>query len=506
MPNLNGGDGYTFDVNTNIGGLMGRSRYSFNYAPIYNGELLQGGSKDCACKKKKEESLYNILKQNGGYKKQNSQIDAINYISNSLSKLDNTTLSSIIDIVTNYQIHNKNDSIVDDIDTKIGGNSMSSIMAPLGRSNLIVLTALLLLHHFAVEMPQDKKDEKRGGFNNNEKVNIKLSKLLEPLGITRNSSSKLIYELKNAFKEVKNNKSNNDNSISGGSSILKNIIAPLGTSAFIATGLLVILEKIVNHEKLKNNDIYIKKGGMEKENKNINKLIDVITPVSFNIFANKSFVQTLLNKKKNLINNKKGGRGDPLIGFDKHTLNGLGSNGMNLNNISNSSKKNIYDNNINMSSLKEGGNKLKKKSTKKSYSSKNLKGGEESWGATGMPLQFFNDKIKLTEYPANSGFNAQTAYGPQVPLDVGVGMLAPNNTSKASTVNISSMMKTGGSKKSKTTKKKVIKKKDEEKSTKKKKTVKKDEDKVIKKKKKTVKKDDGKVVKKKKTLKKDDKK
>jgi hypothetical protein len=36
-----GGDGYTIDVNRSIGGLVGRSsRYSFNYAPIYYGDLI----------------------------------------------------------------------------------------------------------------------------------------------------------------------------------------------------------------------------------------------------------------------------------------------------------------------------------------------------------------------------------------------------------------------------------------------------------------------------------
>jgi len=58
---LIGGDGYTFDVNRNIGGLMGRSRYSYNYAPIYYGDLLQnGGNKSI---KNNEENLYQMLKK-----------------------------------------------------------------------------------------------------------------------------------------------------------------------------------------------------------------------------------------------------------------------------------------------------------------------------------------------------------------------------------------------------------------------------------------------------------
>ena len=37
-----------------------------------------------------------------------------------------------------------------------------------------------------------------------------------------------------------------------------------------------------------------------------------------------------------------------------------------------------------------------------------MKGGEESWGATGMPSQFYNPKKPLVGYPANSGFGVPT--------------------------------------------------------------------------------------------------
>ena len=106
MPNLKGGDGYTFDVNRNIGGLMGRSRYSFNYAPIYNGELLQGGG-DCGCSIKKEASLFNMLKQTGGYQKKNSKLDAIQYVSQSLSQLSAKQLTSVVQLITDYHLKKK---------------------------------------------------------------------------------------------------------------------------------------------------------------------------------------------------------------------------------------------------------------------------------------------------------------------------------------------------------------------------------------------------------------
>tara|TARA_A100001015_G_scaffold320747_2_gene448307 strand:+ start:311 stop:1102 length:792 start_codon:yes stop_codon:yes gene_type:complete len=86
-----------------------------------------------------------------------------------------------------------------------------------------------------------------------------------------------------------------------------------------------------------------------------------------------------------------------------------------------------------------GGKKISKR--------KNMKGGEESWGATGMPSQFYNPKKPLVGYTANSGFNVPTAYGPSLPLDVGTGLLAPFTASKSPTANLATMNKTGGAKK-----------------------------------------------------------
>ena len=522
MPNLKGGDGYTFDVNRNIGGLMGRSRYSFNYAPIYNGELLQGGG-DCGCGvKKTEPSLFNMLKQTGGYQKKNSKLDAIQYVSQSLSQLSAKQLTSVVQLITDY--HLKKTSSEETKQLK-GGNQISTIMAPLGRANLIVLAALLLLHHFAVEMPEEKKKSKeknkkslKKGGDKQKTINHQLIKFLQPL---KNNQQKikdlnLIRELKNAFN-IKDKKNNDHiNSHNGGSTVLKSIIAPLGTNAFIASGLLIILNKIVNQKKLEKHDKGImKKGGqMEISDASMNKLIDVITPISFNVFANESFVKTLLQQKNknsmkiNRISNKNGGRGDPLRGFDVHTLGGLGAMGTNLDNISaNSSGKNMLLNSKEMSV--SGGSKIvKKKMSQRKSSSKKMRGGEETLGATGMPKEFYSATAKMTGYPANSGVNAKTAYGPQNPLNVGVGMLAPNTTSTSSIANPATNMKTGGAskkkdeKKKKVVKKKVMKKDDKKKDDKKKKIVKK---KVMKKDDK--KKDDKKKkVVKKKVMKKDDKK
>ena len=86
-----------------------------------------------------------------------------------------------------------------------------------------------------------------------------------------------------------------------------------------------------------------------------------------------------------------------------------------------------------------------------------MKGGEESWGATGMPAQFYNPNKPLTSYPPNSGFGVPTAYGASLPLDVGTGLLAPFTSSKAETANMATMNKTGGAKKKSPTKKPTTK-------------------------------------------------
>jgi hypothetical protein len=77
-----------------------------------------------------------------------------------------------------------------------------------------------------------------------------------------------------------------------GGNPLKDLIAPLGTNAFIATGLLIILEKMftsrMNNIK-KNKDNFV--GG--------EKLFNLIAPITFNTFAKKSFLDDFLKNKFN---------------------------------------------------------------------------------------------------------------------------------------------------------------------------------------------------------------
>jgi hypothetical protein len=51
---MKGGDGYSAIVNHPIGGMLSYSRYSNNYRPVFEGELLQNGAgDDCKCNKRK---------------------------------------------------------------------------------------------------------------------------------------------------------------------------------------------------------------------------------------------------------------------------------------------------------------------------------------------------------------------------------------------------------------------------------------------------------------------
>ena len=70
----------------------------------------------------------------------------------------------------------------------------------------------------------------------------------------------------------------------------------------------------------------------------------------------------------------------------------------------------------------------KKKPTKKPRK-KSMKGGKESEGATGMPVQFYSGK-STKSYSSNNGKGVSTSFGVIDPKDAGVGNLAPYNTAK----------------------------------------------------------------------------
>jgi hypothetical protein len=352
-----GGDGYVINVNESIGGRPAFTRYSNNYRPIFNGELLQNGgngysvdvSKDniggkpiiqgythydtpilnkealkkieggcikknkskggCGCNSKPtgkvDPLIFDLIKQNGGTKKI-TQFHAIQKVSYILIPLSiEALIMLIIKIVLNILSKLKPRKA-----KQLGGytEQLQGILAPLGKNNLLVLAALLLLHHFAVETKEKKENNKlenktkkiSGGYLSLTKT---MSDILAPLGVNALGSSVILVLLQQAFF---NKKRKNTETLQSGGNPLKSLIAPLGTNAFIATGILIILQKLFINKINEINSVDQKKkiliGG--KNNIIFEDLFNVLAPLTFNAFAKESFLNKMILEKK-LTNKKK---------------------------------------------------------------------------------------------------------------------------------------------------------------------------------------------------------
>ena len=317
-----GGDGYSIDPSASVDGMPIISRYTYNDEPIFEGSLLNGGSKKtkkisiykflkmqaggggCGCDASKTEdpSIFNLIKMNGGMKEyKKTQFHAIKEIASLLVPLSTKSLLSL-----NSKIFLNNLSEKKPVKYKqLGGyvDQIESILAPLGKNNLLVLAALLLLHHFAVDSQKKSTKELKGG----NPLTSSLSEILAPLGVNTLGSSLLLILLQKSFvgtKSVSRESSKNSKILLGGNP-LKNLIAPLGNNAFIATALLILLERLfvnkINESKTKDKEKKVLIGG--KVNKKYEELFNLISPITFNIFAKESF---LINyAKKNLKNKSK---------------------------------------------------------------------------------------------------------------------------------------------------------------------------------------------------------
>lgn len=317
----NGGDGYSVNVSpTDIGGKPVISRYTYFDTPVFKGDLLQnGGGDDCGCggdNTSNDPTIFELIKQGGGNKKVKkniTQYHAIEKVSYILSPLSlNALIILIVKIILKLLFDLKPKKT-----KQLGGyaEKLQEIIAPLGKNNLLVLASLLLLHHFAVESKMFKKSELSGG---GDPFSTTISNILTPLGVNSLGSSLVLVLLQQAFvnkklffnkkeyvnqKEIINKKEYFNQQ---GGNPLKNLIAPLGTDAFIATGLLIVLEKLfvakMNEIKSTTNEKKILIGG--KVNKKFEELFNMIAPITFNAFAKESFLKKMvINKKKN-INNK----------------------------------------------------------------------------------------------------------------------------------------------------------------------------------------------------------
>jgi hypothetical protein len=340
--NFIGGDGFSIDVNNSIGGLPSFIRYSNNYKPIFDGDLLKGGgcsclkslikkenNKDqqggacscaraqqggaCSCARAQQGGAYideekyiiDIILQKGGAKNSITQFSAIKEVSNKLKTLEKKSLSKLsLDVIIN-ELTTKNPKKSQTFYKNM--KYLQKKLLSFDKHNLTVLSSLLLLHHCATN--SEKIDNQQGGDSG---ITSSLSSILAPLGVNAFGASVFLVFLQKSFTEAMKKKSEKNDSDgkgirrvrkqSGGNS-LKNLIAPLGTSAFVATAILVLLERlftdVINEKKSKNADKKKMYGG--RVTKKSEKLINVLSPISFNAFAKESFLKNLSNNSNNSI-------------------------------------------------------------------------------------------------------------------------------------------------------------------------------------------------------------
>ena len=300
---MKGGDGYSANPFQPIGGMMSYPRYSNNYRPVFNGDLLHnGGAKkgECGCNKK-EPSIFNLIKQNGGA--DITQVSAIGEVGKMITPLSVGGLISVIMVIFLYHYTNKKPRK----GVQMGGytNQLESLLAPLGKNNLLVLASLLLLHHFAVMNSKKKTVMKKGLGNKLKKIqsggNIINSILTTLFNFNENKNSKnnnsnIIETIDNSFKE----ENKNNNIQTGGNNLLKSYVQHLGGTSFYANSIFHLLENIFNN-KIKeintniNSDKNKLKNNIIKKN---HKLFYILSPISFNIFGSEDTVNKIFNELK----------------------------------------------------------------------------------------------------------------------------------------------------------------------------------------------------------------
>jgi hypothetical protein len=346
-----GGDGYVINPSINIAGMPGHTRYSYNLIPVFSGELLEDGNgynsdptmqniecpdsetqngggiknnknkQNCGCngiaKNKKDKSVFDLIKLQGGNPEiaNISQFGAIQSVSKILQPLGINNLLSLVTLIFLFHLSIKKPKK----SIQAGGyvKELEKILAPLGKHNLLVLASLLLLHHFAYLSENERKkptkkdikteiSKKRkstllfGGSELTTSITPMLSKLLAPLGVNTLGTSVVLIMLYDAFvgeKDKKKEKDYKNDKIKKGGNPLKNLIAPLGINSFIATGILIILGKIFLNKVIEVDKNIIdekkKMKGGSISKKNYEKLVNILSPISFNSFATESFLKKI---------------------------------------------------------------------------------------------------------------------------------------------------------------------------------------------------------------------
>jgi hypothetical protein len=277
-------------------------------------EWMQGGGgkeKNCNCDKK-EDDIFDLLKQNqrGGFLEAEglSQFKPIQAISKVLSPLGTGALTAtIVLIFLHYYMKKKNKS---KRAIMMGGfsSSLESVLAPLGKQNLLVLASILLLHHFAMKKLDKSKTfkfmSKSGKQRGGSSITPILQNLLAPLGLNALGASIILVAIQQGFKKNVFKSDKRKSSQEGGLSLhLQKLIQPLSADQFVANGVFHQLEKLfyqkVKEEENKKNRYH------QNVKKEFNELFETLGPIGFSTFANDIVMKksekirdTILSKNK----------------------------------------------------------------------------------------------------------------------------------------------------------------------------------------------------------------
>jgi hypothetical protein len=297
-----GGDGYVVNVNESIGGLPAYSRYSNNYRPIFEGQLLQNGGKS---KKNKQSGgdgyVVNVnegigglpaysrysnnyrpifdgeLLQNGGYINGSPVIPALDLeVNTEVSRTIYENDLYLQDGSGDCECNKQDTSVFDLIKKQQGGSAeklsqfnaireLSISLTPLSLNSLLKIVITIFLNFFSEKKPRVSKQ--LGGYVN------ELENILAPLG--KNNllvlSGLLLLHYFAVEKNKKHNKFVGGNNIMGN---LSNILAPIGLNPLGTSVILVLLQQAFSNMKKNNNSS--QKGG--------NPLKNLIAPLGTNAF------------------------------------------------------------------------------------------------------------------------------------------------------------------------------------------------------------------------------
>jgi hypothetical protein len=181
---------------------------------------------------------------------------------------------------------------------QLGGytSNLESILAPLGKNNLLVLASLFLLHHFAVMNKKESKTNKISKISKLKKIQSGgeiIQSLLNSL-LNPNGSPSVIDVINDSFKNNKKKAKQN------GGNKLSSYVKHLGNDSFLAPSMFYLLEDIFSTKvkELNENDKSHKLKFKNKIIKKNNKLFYILSPISFNIFGSEESVDKIFSTIK----------------------------------------------------------------------------------------------------------------------------------------------------------------------------------------------------------------